>query len=191
MMTNARRPGQLKLAFAAVAAAGAVLLLSGCGLQGFDYATDRPNTIANGAYHTSGDIHIGAARIIAAAPGSGTFVATITTDQHLTEAVTLTSISGLSTVGFKPIEVEPASAVNLYTEGGITVTGSEITAGAVLPVTLSFSDGSTIDVSPIVVTQCHDYASPSAAATVPADDSSSEAGEAYSCEYASVPPLAE
>lgn len=154
---NVRR----KLALAIATAAVAVPALSACNVDGFDYATDRPNVIANGGYHTDGDVHVLAARIIAPSDGTGTFVATITTDAS-TEPVEFVGLSGVTTSKFAPVTVGTHSAVNLYTEGGISVTG-DFKAGQVVPVTLSFADGNEIEVRAIVVTQCHEYAHPAIA----------------------------
>src|SRR3954454_3966709 len=68
----------------------AVPLLSSCG---FGSATERPNVIANGGYHIEGDVHVLAARIVTPAPGTGTFVATITVDPQADDTK-LTGITG-------------------------------------------------------------------------------------------------
>ncbi|UDY24181.1 hypothetical protein [Nocardioides sp. Kera G14] len=183
-MMNVRR----KLALTVAAAAVTVPVLSSCSAGGFDYATDRPNVIANGGYHISGAVHVLAARIITPAPGQGTFVATISTDAD-SEAVKLTTISGdgISPAFFNDIEVGTASAVNMYTDGGIPVTGDDVQAGKIVPVTLGFDNGDKITVNAVVVTQCNEYADPAVKIRAGAADEA----EAYSCDYPTVPALGE
>ncbi|MFT4288619.1 hypothetical protein [Nocardioides sp.] len=150
MMTTSRR--LLAVAAAAVALAP---VLSSCG---FDYATDRPNTIANGGYHILGDVHVLAARIVAPEDGTGSFIATITTDAD-TPAVELTGLSGddLTVDDLTPVEVPSHGMVNLATEGPIPVTGG-FKVGDSVPVSLTFDTGDSIDVDAIVVLACHEYA---------------------------------
>ncbi len=148
-MTPSRR-----LLAAAAAAVALTPVLSSCG---FGYATDRPNTIANGGYHIYGDVHVLAARIVSPADGTGSFIATITTDAD-TPAVTLTGLAGdVTATDFTPVEVASHGLVNLATDGPIQVTG-DFAAGDSVPVTLTFDTGDAIDVDAIVVTACHDYA---------------------------------
>jgi hypothetical protein len=194
---NVRR----KLALAVAAAAVAVPALSACSLSGFDYATDRPNTIANGGYYLEGPIQVMAARIVAPSDGVGTFIATITVDPTA-PAAEFDSLEGVDTKKFTPVEIKPNGIANLYTEGGIPVTG-DFKAGQSVPVTLGFSDGTRIKVNAIVVTECHEYGDPavdsksSSSASADASESASAAeadateadGGAYSCDYAAVPPL--
>ena len=172
-----------KFALAAAALAAAAPVLSSCG---FDYATDRPNLIANGGYAIHGNVKVLAARIVASAPGAGAFVATITNRPQASGAVTLTGVSaqGVTFDSFSPIKVEPGLAVNLANKQAIGVTGT-FSAGDSVPVTLSFSNGTKVEISTVVVEACHEYASatPSVAAS-PAATSSP-----YSCDYASLPPF--
>lgn len=188
MNVRRKRPSRLALA---VVAALAVPALSACGLQGFDYATNRPNVIANGGSNLDGNIHVLAARIISPSAGQGTFVASISTEPNATGPVRLVDISGVTATNFKPIEIGPSDLVNLYTAGGLNVRG-DFSAGHVVPVVLTFDDGTKVDVNSIVVTQCHDYASP---ATSPAKDgdgasddvASDSDAEAYDCDFPTLP----
>ena len=185
-MTSFRRLRTRRALALAGLVAVAAPLLSSCG---FDYATDEPNVIADGGYHIEGDIHILAARIVSPTEGSGTVVASIAVDANA-PGVTLTGISGDGlTVGkVTPVEIPPQGMVNLFTDGGIPVTG-DFGAGDAVPVTFEFDNGESIEVSTPVVKQCHEYAdvktqeskgggsSPSAAPTT----------EPYTCEYAAIP----
>ena len=55
-----------------------------------------------------------------------------------------------------PVEIVPGEAVNLADEGGILVSG-DFDAGLVLPLTLTFGDGSTTELNVPVVTACDHY----------------------------------
>lgn len=170
-----------KLAFA-LAAAGLAATLSSCG---FDYATDRPNTIAHGGYDWEGDVHVLATRIVSQSEGSGVLIATISTDADADE-VQLTGVTGEGlTIGEVPsLSVPSHGMVNLVDEGGIPVSG-DFTAGEVVELTFSFSNGEENEVDATVVTACHEYASitpaPQGGRTTAAAEE--EHGETYSCEY--------
>lgn len=191
-MTPLRRLSRQRALALAGLVAVATPMLSSCG---FDYATDRPNTIANGGYHIDGDVHVLAARIITPAAGSGTFVATITVDPQ-GKPVTVTGVSGkgLSTGSFKPVEVPSSGMVNLFKDGGVPVSG-DFTAGQNLPVSVEFSNGDSIDVDAIVVKQCYEYAdvqgqsqaSAGGSKAASASPSAEPTGAPYSCDYASAP----
>jgi hypothetical protein len=186
-MTSLRRlRTQRALALAGLVAVAAPLL-SSCG---FDYATDEPNVIADGGYHIEGDVHILASRIVAPSAGTGTVVATIAVDANA-PGVTLTGISGEGlTVGqVSPVEIKAQSMVNLFTDGGIPVTG-DFEAGDTIPVTYEFDNGDSIEVQTPVVKQCHEYADVKTQETTGGDKGSSETSptaEPYTCEYASIP----
>ena len=190
-MTSLRRlRTQRALAVAGLVAVAAPLL-SSCG---FDYATDRPNVIADGGYHIEGDVHILASRIVAPAAGTGTVVATIAVEADA-PGVTLTGISGDGlTVGkVSPVEIQPHNAVNLFTDGGIPVTG-DFEAGDTVPVTFEFDNGDSIQVQTRVVKQCHEYADVTVQGGKGGGSSSGTTpptAEPYTCEYPSVAPTDE
>jgi hypothetical protein len=178
----------------ALAVAGLVVvaapLLSSCG---FNEATNRPNTIANAGYYIYGDIHVLGARIIAPSDGTGTFVATIAATAQA-DSTKLTGLSGdgVTAGQFDPIEVPSGTAVNLFTRGGIPVTGG-FKAGDSVPVTLTFDNGDSINVDAVVVKQCHEYADVSTAPTPKQKGQAQQqsTAEPYTCEYPSVPPMTE
>jgi hypothetical protein len=188
-MTSLRRlRTQRALAVAGLVAIAAPLL-SSCG---FNEATNRPNTIANAGYYIYGDVHVLGARIITPSAGSGTFVATLaaTAQADNTKLTGLTG-KGITAGQFDPIEVTSGSAVNLFTEGGIPVTG-DFKAGDSVPVTLTFDNGNSIDVNAVVVKQCHEYADVSTAPTKQKGQPQQQAtAEPYTCEYPTVPPMTE
>lgn len=185
-MTSLRRLRTQRALAVAGLLAVASPLLSSCG---FDQATERPNTIANGGYHIYGPVHVLAARIVTPSKGTGTFVATITVDPD-GKPVEVTGVTGegLTAGQISPIRVATNGKANLFADGGIPVTG-DFAAGDNIPVTVELSDGESIEVDAIVVKQCYEYAD---VKTLPAKQSrQSQVPEAapYTCEYASVPAL--
>jgi hypothetical protein len=183
-MTSLRRLRTKRALAVAGLVAVAAPFLSACG---FNYATDRPNVIADGGYHIYGDIHVLAARIVTPAAGTGTLVATVTVDAHAKPA-TLTGVTGEGlTVGkFEPVEIPTNGAVNLFSAGGIGVTG-DFVAGDNIPVTFTFDNGESIDVGAVVVKQCYEYAD------VKTQEKQTRAAQPtaqpYTCEYPTTPPL--
>lgn len=170
-----------KFALAAASLAAVAPVLTSCG---FDYATNRPNVIANGGYAIHGNVKVLAARLVASAPGAGAFVATITNRPQASGNVALTSVSapGITFDSFSPIKVAPGLAVNLADKQGIGASGS-FQAGDTVPVTLTFSDGAKVSLSTIVVTACREYAS----ATPSVAPSPSSTASPYSCDFGALP----
>jgi hypothetical protein len=212
-MSPVTTPLRRKLALAAGLLCLAVPVLSSCG---FDHATDRPNVLANGGYDIGKTgMRVLAARIVATQDGQGTFVATIalnpTADPitDASDAPTLEQISTgpnsqyqLSAKKFTPVAVSDTGAVNMAdpSVGGVTVTG-DFKAGSIVPVKLTFSDGSSVVVQTPVVAKCGDYASvapqsgsgknsSAASQSSSASESSSASGSsAYDCSYPTLPPI--
>lgn len=188
-MSAVTMPLRRKFALAAASLAAVAPVLSSCG---FDYATDRPNVIANGGYAIHGNVKVLAARIVATAPGAGGFVATISNRPQASSAVSLTALSapGVSFGGFSPIAVKPGLAVNLADAQAIGASGT-FKAGDALPVTLTFSNGSSVTVDTVVVTACHEYASATPSAVAGKGGAGAQAPTAtaspYSCDYPSLP----
>ncbi len=169
-----------------VLAAGALLLaaptLSSCG---FDYATDRVNTIGAGVNDRSADIDVLGAVIVASSPGSGTFTATLANNDN-DEADTLVSLepgdeAELTVDAFEPVEIPAGGAVNLADTDGARVNG-EFGAGDFISVAVGFEGGEQVTLEVPVVTPCYQYVGlDNAARSTPAS------GEAYSCEPAEEP----
>jgi hypothetical protein len=185
-MTSLRRLRNKRALAVAGLVAVAAPIFSSCG---FDYATDRPNVIADGGYHITGDVHVLAARIVAPAKGSGTFVATISVDPHA-PSTTLTGITGdgITAGQFSPIAIQSNGIVNLFTDGGIAVTG-DFEAGDNVPVTLTFDNGDSIKVGAVVVKQCYEYADVQTRTNggKKGQPQAQPTGEPYTCEYPSAP----
>ena len=146
-----------------LALAGAVLALalplSSCG---FDYATDRIYTPANGANQRDATVDVLGAVIVAAQPNSGTFIATFVNGSG-TKENSVESVMGsdqnqqVTTPDFKTIKLAPNSLVNLATDGGPKVTGT-FEIGSYVPMTIMFGDGTQVSVDVPVVPNCEEWA---------------------------------
>jgi copper(I)-binding protein len=133
-----------------------VLSLGGLTSCGFDLATDRPYTPGQGTNARDGLVDVLSAVVVAAQPNQGTLVVTLVNGSQ--DDVALAGVAGadLEVDEFEPIEVAPGEAVNLADDGGVLVSG-DFDAGLVLPLTLTFADGSTTDLNVPVVTACDHY----------------------------------
>jgi hypothetical protein len=135
----------------------ALPLLSSCG---FDKATDRVYTPAAGVNNRDGDVDVLSAVIVAAQPGSGTFLASLSNNSSKDDA-NLTEVSADSQdLSFAavdpPIEVKARGFVNLVNEPPITVTG-DFGAGDFEQVTLTFESGDTVTMRIPVVFACDEW----------------------------------
>ncbi len=143
-------------------AAGVLLLavpvLASCG---FDYATDRINTISAGVNNRDGDVDILGAVVIAGQDDAGVFVASLANNSTTDEA-TLTDLAGgaageLQAVEeLAPVTVPAGKAVSLFQTGGVPVSGT-FGAGAFVDVTLNFGNGQSSTLKVPVVTPCFQY----------------------------------
>jgi copper(I)-binding protein len=133
-----------------------VLSLGGLTSCGFDLATDRPYTPGQGTNARDGAVDVLAAVVVAAQPNEGTLVVTVVNGSDEDAALNGVSGAALEVDEFEPIEVAPGQAVNLADEGGVLVSG-DFDAGQVLPLTLTFADGSTTSLNVPVVVACDHY----------------------------------
>lgn len=138
-------------------AAGALLatpLLGGCG---FDYATDRVNTISAGINDRAGSVDVLGAVVIAGQDNVGLFVATLV-NNDLEEPVSLDGLQQTDEVSGaeESVEIPAAGRANLFDTGGIEVTGT-FAAGSFVDVTLAFSNGQVTSIEIPVVTPCRQY----------------------------------
>lgn len=139
-----------------LATAAAVLAfaapLSSCG---FDYATDRVYTPANGANNREGDVDVLSAVIVSAAEGSGTFIASFSNGDPAEEQ-TFSGIAGAEGVAvtaaeFEPVTIAPGGLVNLADPpAGIVLTG-DFGPGNVVPLTIDFGNGERVSLNVRVV----------------------------------------
>lgn len=141
----------------ALTAGALVLSLGGLTSCGFDLATDRPFTPGEGTNDRTGQVDVLSALVVAAQPNEGTFVVTLANNSS-TETVSLQGLVGesLEVGDFEAVEVAPRGAVNLATDGGITVSG-DFDAGQVLPLTLTYDNGDSTTLNVPVVTACGPY----------------------------------
>lgn len=145
------------LALTAGALVLAVPTLTSCG---FDYATNRPYTPAEGVNNAEGDVKVLNAVVVAAQPDSGTFIATLSSDAE--EEVTFEGVSGAGGNTIEPddftgVEIPARGLVNLAEEGGPSLSGT-FEAGDFLALTLSFDTGDTVTMNVPVVPACEEYA---------------------------------
>ncbi len=184
--------------------AAAVLLLAAPALTscGFDYATDRVNTIAAGTNERSGAVDVLGAVVVADRDGSGVFVATLansTGDADSLENLTgETDEDGAATLAVagdvSAFEIPARGRVSLIEEGGVPVQG-EFTVGDWVAVTLTFGSGQVTTLETNVVRPCYQYspeklgelAFPESESSEPepvesGDEAEHSAPDAYSCD---------
>ncbi len=140
-------------------AAGVLLLaapvLSSCG---FDYETDRINTISTGINDREGDIDVLGAVVVAGTDNAGLFVGTLANNSTSEpgELVSLTGTVDPIADQLDPVAVPPAGATSLFDLGGIPVQGI-FGVGDFITVTLTFDSGQTNKLTVPVVKPCYQY----------------------------------
>ena len=150
----------LRLALAAGGLLLAVPALSSCG---FDYPTERVNTVGVGVTNHEAKVDVGSAVIVAGQPDSGTLIGTLSnnedTDRSLV-ALTGGEKGGITADEHAPVDVPARGHVNLATlaqEGeGITVTG-DFDAGDFVTLTLSFDEDESVTMEIPVVKPCYQF----------------------------------
>ena len=176
-----------------VLAVGALLLatpaLSSCG---FNYATDRVNTVQHGGANRDGSVKVLAAVIISGTQGSGTLSGRLVNNSDEPAELVGVSAGGdveLSVGEVEPTEIVARGALALADVGdGIRVEG-DFVPGDVIDVAFELDSGDSIDVEIPVVRECHFYdglddapsASPSGGASAAAG-SESATGAEVSCD---------
>ena len=133
-----RRSFALTIAAVALATTG----LSSCG---FDYATDREYTPGVGTNDRDGTVDVLSAVVVSTAPGSGTFVASLSNGDE-TADVTLTDL-GLTDgtpVELEPLVVTAGSLVNLAEPAADLKLTGEFEAGDFVEVALGFDNGERV-----------------------------------------------
>ncbi|RHW23575.1 hypothetical protein D0Z08_29100 [Nocardioides immobilis] len=162
----------------------AVLLPLGAALTscGFDYPTDRVNTIAAGVNNREADVDVLGARVLASADGHGRLIGTLVYNDNDNDAdapATLTGIEGegdtVQVDGKLPrIEVAPNKGINLASDSvePILLTG-DFTAGDFVSLTYAFSTTEVVTLEVPVVKACGQYAD----IEVPGGEAAAEEGE--------------
>jgi hypothetical protein len=153
-----RRLSRRKLALAVGAL---VLAAPGVSACGFNYATDRSNTVAAGVGDQSGDVDVLNALIVSSADGSGTFIASLSnnsaTNTYHLESLSFGSDATVQVAAFDPIEVKPHQLINLADGQGIKVAGSALKAGDFISLTLGFDNGQTSDLQVPIMAATYQY----------------------------------
>lgn len=132
-------------------------VLTSCG---FDYPTDRVNTIAAGTNNREATVDVLGARVVAYADGKGRLIGTLVyNDNDADGPATLDEVSGADvTVASPGVEVRPNRHVNLAAEDvpAIAVDG-DFSAGDVLRLTYVFSTSESVTLEVPVVKPCGQY----------------------------------
>lgn len=142
-------------------ATGALLLgapaLTACG---FDYPTNRVNTITNGASDREKTVYVLNALVVASRPNSGTVITTLSNSSNR-DAVRLTSVTAtngqpLEVIGDADVALLPSAAANLASDPTLRVSG-DFEAGQFIRLTFAFDNGEQTTVQVPVVTDCDEY----------------------------------
>ncbi|KRB77802.1 hypothetical protein ASE01_06305 [Nocardioides sp. Root190] len=133
----------------------AAATLTSCG---FDYPTDRVNTIAGGENNRDHSVDALGIRVLATEKGEGRLIGALA--NNLDDAASLDTVTSpdgrFQAAEFEPVEVEGRAGVNLTNEPVIALSG-DFTAGQVLAVELTFSTGETASLNVPVVKACFQY----------------------------------
>jgi len=130
---------------------------------GFDYPTDRVNTIAAGVNNREGVVEVLGARVVAYADGQGRLIGSLVySDNKADGPAVLQEVAGdlvQVTVPEGDIAIDPNAHVNLATDdvAAIRVTG-DFAAGDVLTLHYTFSTGESESLDVPVVKPCRQYA---------------------------------
>ncbi len=142
-----------------IALATGALALSALTSCGFNYATDRPYTPANGVNNHDTTVDILNAVVVSAEEGSGTFVASFsnsdTENPATVDALAPVEADTLTFDEFEPIEIPAAGLVNLANDGGIGVTG-DFAAGDFVGMLVTVN-GEQVEMDVNVVANCGDF----------------------------------
>ena len=161
-----------------LAAGGALALATVLSSCGFNYATDRVYTPAEGVNDRSTDVDVLGAVIVSGQEGSGTFIATFSNNVQ-DKSSTVDELAGvdddLEVDDFEAIEIQPGDMVNLADDGGIVVRG-DFGPGDFVRVLVTFGDGETVEMDVPATPPCDEFAG--------LDTSAEGTDEAYECEVA-------
>ena len=187
MKRELRRPADLHhlrptaIAGLLLALVPAAMTLSSCG---FDYPTDRVNTIAAGENNRDHTVDALGIRVLATATGEGRLIGSLSNNLKDDAALeTVIAPGGEATASFKPVQVPAREAINLATDANVPLTGT-FTAGDVVTLELGFSTGEVASLNVPVVKNCYQYkqvpteAAEGEAADAAADEEHAE-GEAH------------
>ncbi len=167
----------------ALAAGGLLLALPALSSCGFDYPTERLNTVGAGVTEREGTVDVAGALIVAGQPDSGTLIGGLSNNDD-DDAISLTSVTGgeegeIEADAFEPLEVAGGAHVNLATlaeeDAAITVTG-DFDAGDFVTATFTFSNDESVTLEIPVMKPCNQYEGLDVSDAEPSTD------PLYSCE---------
>lgn len=175
-----------------VALAAGVLLLGAPALTacGFDYPTNRVNTIANGATDREETVWVLNAIVVSARPTSGTVITTLSNKSNR-EPIRLISVTASNEVrggDSVPLNVTeqidvgllPGAAANLASDPQIRVSGA-FDAGEVVTLNFGFDNGEQVVVQAPVLTDCGIYEGLDVAPVLPSREEQAIPLPAYDC----------
>ena len=158
---------------------------------GFDYPTDRVNTIGAGTNNREAEVDVLGARVLAYADGQGRLIGTLVyNDNDATEPAVLEQVGSedVTVAGGEPInlEVPPNEHVNLAAEDAVAIpVEGEFAAGDVVVLSYAFSTNEVVTFEVPVVKPCGQYAD-ILAPDADAGDAAEEAGEEGETEGAEI-----
>ena len=148
---------------AAIAALALAPVLAACG---FNAPTDQVYQAAEGVNDRDGQVDVLNALIVSGEDGSGTLAANLV-NNDTTTADQLTGVTGTGVTvpasvfsgpgAAKAFAIPAGGALNLATDGRITVEGTGVTAGAFVRLTLTFANGESSSLRVPVVRNDGDY----------------------------------
>jgi len=131
---------------------------------GFDYPTDRVNTIAAGVNNREASVEVLGARVVAYADGQGRLIGTLVNSVNdAEEPAVLDAVEGDADSGIEvtvsEIEIAGNDRVNLASDdvGAVVVTG-DFSAGDLVTLTYAFSTDELVTLDVPVVKACGQYA---------------------------------
>jgi copper(I)-binding protein len=148
----------------ALAAGGLLLAVPALASCGFDYPTERVNTVGAGVTDHDGTVDVAGALVVAGQSDSGTLIGALSNNDE-EETISLVSITGdgedaVQAGEFEPIELTPGSHLNLATLAeagdGIELEG-DFDAGDFVTVTFGFDNDESVSVEIPVMKPCHQY----------------------------------
>ncbi len=146
----------------ALAAGGLLLAVPALASCGFDYPTERVNTVGAGVTNREGTVDIGGSLVVSAQPDSGTLIGALSNTSD--DPISLESVTGeeggVEVDEFEPVEVPGRGHVNLATlaedDEGLIVSGS-FEAGDFVTVTFNFDNDQSISIDVPVMKPCYEY----------------------------------
>ncbi|MET0525189.1 MAG: hypothetical protein ABWZ91_10320 [Nocardioides sp.] len=175
----------------ALAAGGLLLAVPALASCGFDYPTERVNTIGPGVTERDADVDVTGALIVSGQPDSGTLIGGLS--NNLDDDVALIELTGgekgaIAADQFEPVEVTPNGHVNLAAlaeaDEGITVSG-DFEAGDFVTVTFGFDNDQALTKEIPVMKPCYQFEGLDNTSEEPSDE------PLYTCEPPDAPILEE